>query len=110
MTDQGWVKRLAGRFIVFDGPDGAWDIDLGYFDENDGAAQLAVSINGVEIDSWVWDQDLGSPNAKGSTKAVRAIDGVELHAGDILRIAGTANGGEPLRVDFLDFAYVEELV
>ncbi len=23
MTDQGWIKRLAGKFVVFDGPDGS---------------------------------------------------------------------------------------
>ena len=64
----------------------------------------------MEIDSFVWDQNLGSANATKGTRAVHAIDGVELEAGDVIRISGTPNAGEPLRVDFLDFAYVDDLV
>jgi len=95
---------------IFTAASGVYDLDLGYFDENDGAAALSVFVNNSQIDSFVWDQNLGSALANAATRAVRAIDGVTLQTNDVIEIRGFKDGGEPLRTDFLDFTYVDDLM
>ncbi|HMQ92170.1 MAG TPA: carbohydrate-binding domain-containing protein [Amaricoccus sp.] len=93
----------------FEGEDGVYDIDVGYFDENDGAAQLSLFVNGRQIDSFVWDQDLGSANAGNATRAVHTINDVEMRTGDLLELRGSGDGGEPMRTDYFDFAMTARL-
>ncbi|MGF1476094.1 MAG: beta strand repeat-containing protein [Geminicoccaceae bacterium] len=88
----------------FTGAAGTYDITVGYFDENDGVSQLSLHVDGVTIDSWSWDQDLGDAFASPQTATTRLISGVDLGAGSTIELTGQADGGEPLRVDFVDFA------
>ena len=67
-------------------------------------------MNNTQIDSFVWDQNLSSGFANAATRAVRAIDGVTLQTNDVIEIRGFKDGGEPLRTDFLDFTYVDDLM
>lgn len=85
----------------FKGPSGSYDILIGYFDENDGEGQLELQVNGVSVDNWVLDQDLGASVANAQTFTERAISGVELESQDTLTILGTRESGESARVDFL---------
>jgi predicted outer membrane repeat protein len=92
--------------FTFTGQDGVYDLDLGYFDENDGEASLAVLVDGVEVDSWLFDQN----HAHAKVPAVRHIADVAIETGDVVELVGHRDGGEPLRTDFLDFTYVDDLV
>jgi hypothetical protein len=103
------ATEAKARF-TFDGADGTYDIDLGYFDENDGQASLALRIGGVLVDSFVWSQNLGSANAVAKTRAVRHIAEVAIETGDVIELVGHGNGSEPLRTDYLDFTFVDDLV
>ena len=48
---------------TFTEQDRIYDLDLGYFDENDGKSRLAVFVDGVEVDSFRFEQKLGSSSA-----------------------------------------------
>jgi CSLREA domain-containing protein len=85
----------------FSGPSGSYDIVVGYLDETDGVAELALQVNGRPVDSWVLDQDLGSDDPVKQTFTERTIRGVVLETGDTLTIVGSRNGGEWARVDFV---------
>ncbi|NRB20322.1 MAG: right-handed parallel beta-helix repeat-containing protein [Rhodobacteraceae bacterium] len=88
---------------VFAGESGIYNLDIGYFDEADGVSNLSVFINGNMVDSWDWDQELGSNFANGNTHTERAIEGVQINAGDTITFSGTSGGKEQLRVDYFDF-------
>lgn len=88
---------------TFDGQDGNYDLRIGYFDETDGSSTLAVLVNGVKVDEWSWDQDLGSAIVTAGTHADHTVLGLELEAGDEISLLGQKDGGEPLRIDTLDF-------
>jgi hypothetical protein len=94
---------------VFAGPAGVYDLGLGHFDENDGAASLRVLVNGVEIDSFVWNRDLGSASPDAQSRTERAIADVALRPGDVIALRGFGAPGEPLRTDYLDFDFVAAL-
>ncbi|WP_432256753.1 choice-of-anchor Q domain-containing protein [Limimaricola sp. AA108-03] len=88
---------------LFDRPGGVYDLTLGYFDETDGISTLAILVDGVAIDSWLWDQNLGSPLANAATATSRHISGVTIDEGSRIELVGRQDGSEPLRVDHIDF-------
>ncbi|WIY24787.1 choice-of-anchor Q domain-containing protein [Parasedimentitalea psychrophila] len=89
--------------FTFTGEDGIYDLDIGHFDENDGSATLTVLVNGIEVGSFVLDQELGSHLANQQTHTVRRIENVALQDGDTFEILGMRDGGEPVRMDYIDF-------
>ncbi|MBE9638465.1 hypothetical protein [Salipiger mangrovisoli] len=93
----------------FAAADGIYNLKLGYYDESDGQAQLQVLVNGEIIDSFVWDADAGSAIVDSTSYAERELTAIALNAGDLLELSGTPNGGEPLRIDFLEYVFVDDL-
>jgi hypothetical protein len=95
---------------TFAGVAGVYDLDLGYYDENDGVARMEVWVDGVEVADWLWNQNLGSDGVSAQTLTERAITGVALEAGDVIELRGFRAGGfEKVRTDYLDFTYVDDL-
>ncbi len=82
---------------------GTFDLTIGYFDETDGVSSMRVLLNGKEIDSFEWDSTDGSDLASASSRAERTIKNLTLEKGDQITLIGKADGGEPLRTDFLRF-------
>ncbi|MEL7333017.1 MAG: Calx-beta domain-containing protein, partial [Cyanobacteria bacterium J06560_2] len=88
----------------FEGASGAYDIIVGYFDEEDGVAQLEVAQGTTVIDSWILDQRLGGNGAKRQTFTTRTIaESYIVSAGDSFTITGVESNGEPVRVDYIEF-------
>ena len=97
--------------FVFSGADGVYDLALGYYDENDGAASMRLLVNGIALDDWLWDQDLGDSGLSPQTLTERQIADVALSDGDVIELRGFRDGGsEKLRTDYLDFLFVDDLV
>lgn len=84
------------------GGTGVYDLAMHYFDENDGASEFSISIDGTELDSWFADRDTGGNAADNTTAAVREWEDVALENGDTITIIGDANQLEYARVDFLE--------
>ncbi|MEM6255959.1 MAG: NF038122 family metalloprotease [Cyanobacteria bacterium P01_D01_bin.156] len=93
---------------TFTGETGYYDIVVGYFDENDGRAQLSVKLGNQELDSWALDQQLGS-DAAGANNAVSRVvaKGVAINQLDTLEITGLSEGDEFARFDYVEFIQVE---
>lgn len=105
----GAVLQADGRgeqrtSYMFDRPEGFYDLTIGYFDETDGVSNLSVLVEGQEVESWAWDQDLGSPLANGSTATSRLISNVAIGTGEKIELVGQMDGSEPLRIDYIDFS------
>ena len=90
---------------AFSGAEGVYTISVAHFDENDGQSSLSVLVNGETVDSFVWNRDAAGATANANSFSIYDVTGVTLSAGDVVRIDGVSDGGEPLRVDYLDFAY-----
>ncbi|NDW33377.1 VCBS repeat-containing protein [Salipiger sp. PrR007] len=83
---------------------GIFDLTLGYFDENDGISELWVTVNGAEVARFLWDGTSGSNLANKASLTEYLIPDLSLKAGDVIELSGQGDGGEPLRLDYLDFA------
>lgn len=87
---------------------GHFDLTLHYFDESDGVSELWVKVNGIEVDRFLWDSTAGSGLANKASLAEYLVQGLDLRAGDVIEFEGRGDGGEPLRLDRLDFALRDE--
>ncbi|MCL1475079.1 GDSL-type esterase/lipase family protein, partial [Argonema antarcticum] len=87
----------------FSGTSGKYDVVLGYYDENDGQAQLKVKIGGNQVDQWTLNQNLGSASVNSQTKTRRTVaTSFTLNQGTKIEIQGTANQTEYGRVDYVE--------
>ena len=102
-------KVEAHARFTFTEQDGVYDLDLGYFDENDGKSRLAVFVDGVEIDSFRFKEHLGCSHPNARTHVERHIANVEIETGDVIELVGHSQHDEPLRIDYLDFTFVDDL-
>ena len=92
--------------FLFPGATGAYNIELGTFDEKDGTANFVIEQNGVQIGSTiVLDQNIsGSRGANASTKIIRvAGNSIQLFNGATIKITGFEQAGEHARFDFIEF-------
>ncbi|WP_353475011.1 CBM35 domain-containing protein [Salipiger sp. H15] len=94
----------------FTAASGVYTLKLGYYDESDGQSQLSVLLNGEVIDDFIWDADAGAAIVNATSYAEREITGIAIETGDVLELSGTPNAGEPLRIDFLEYVYIDELL
>lgn len=85
----------------FDGVAGWYEIDVQYFDQNNGTSKFRVLVNDQQVDEWLADDNLPAtkPNADSSTR--RRITGLALRPGDTIRIEGVPDGGERAAVDYV---------
>lgn len=90
--------------LQFTGPEGTYDVVVGYFDENDGQSQLSVRLGGQLVDRWTLNQNLDRGWATPETRVSRTIaTGQTLNQGTTIEIQGTLNQAEFARVDYIEF-------
>ena len=95
------VNECAASFH-FSGASGTYQLNVQYFDQNNGKAKFRVFVSGHQVDQWIADDTL--PNAKigGDTSTRRQISAVTLHKGDDVRIEGIPDGGELAALDYVE--------
>lgn len=86
---------------VFGGAEGTYILRVSYFDENDGAAAIGVSVNGETVDAWTLDEASASNAATPETLFTRDVT-VTLSTGDTLRLDATADDLEYARIDQIE--------
>lgn len=90
---------------VFQGPEGLYQVQVGYYDENDGRSAASFSIGG-KTKSWIFDQNLPSNATSANNKAVQTVDTMLLKPGDAFTLTGQLEAGEYARFDYVDFMQV----
>ena len=78
---------------------GAYNLVVWYYDENDGASQMAIQLAN-RGDVWTLNESTDNNQASASNRRFRNIPAIELAAGvNRLQFRGTLNGGETARLD-----------
>ncbi|NDV48556.1 carbohydrate-binding protein, partial [Salipiger sp. PrR003] len=93
--------------LVFAEAPGTYQITVGHYDESDGNSVLSLMVNNEVRETFTWNLNAGDAIANTSSFAEHSFAAVTLAEGDVVAITGVPNGGEPLRVDYLDFTPVE---
>ncbi len=88
---------------VYTGPSGNFDIALGAFDESDGDSRVIVRIAGNDVADVLLDQNPGGSAPDAGNAVVRNVAAnLAVENGDLIEITVFRDGGEYVRLDFLD--------
>jgi alpha-glucuronidase len=87
--------------LKFTGAAGEYEVDVQYFDQNNGASRFRVSLGDHVVDEWLADDHLPSakPNADSSTRRVLHL---ALKPGDEIQIEGAPDNGESAPLDYVE--------
>ncbi|MGA1132046.1 MAG: NF038122 family metalloprotease [Prochlorotrichaceae cyanobacterium] len=85
------------------GTTGLYDIVIGYYDENDGAARYNAVLAGNQLATWTSTLDLGDGNASTKSFITKTIRGVLINGGDRFQIQSIQAGGDRGYLDYVEF-------
>jgi alpha-glucuronidase len=109
-----WENASGGKAIVcslphgcaaafrFDGVPGQYEIDVQYFDQNNGEAKFRLYIQNQLLDAWVTNDQLPSTKIGGDTSTRHQTPGVTLGPRYEIRIEGFPDGDEPAALDYVE--------
>lgn len=90
--------------IDFSGKPGTYDVVVGYFDENDGNAQISLSHEDKLLDRWTLNQQLGTDYINANNRVERTVArNLTIAAGDSFQLEGVETTDEYARIDYIDF-------
>jgi hypothetical protein len=87
--------------LQFGGAAGQYELDVQYFDQNNGASRFRVYLRDHVVDEWLANDHLPAtkPNADSST---RRLINLKLRPGDEIRIEGIPDSGERAPLDYIE--------
>lgn len=86
----------------FNGPAGMYEIDVQYFDQNNGESKFRVLAGDKEVAEWIANDHLPTTKIGGESSTRRSITGIALRPGDRIRIEGIPNGEEHAALDYVE--------
>jgi alpha-glucuronidase len=89
--------------LTFDGAAGKYEVDVEYFDQNNGKSKFRVLVGERTVDEWVADDHLPATKPGGDSSTRRRIPDVMLRPGDSIRIEGIPDGEEHAALDYIEF-------
>jgi len=86
----------------FNGAAGRYEMDIEYFDQNNGKSKFRVLVGDRVIDEWIADDHLPATKPGGDSSTRRRIAGLVLRPGDHIRIEGVPDGEEHAALDYVE--------
>ena len=83
-------------------PAGHYTIAVQYFDFKHGVSTYTLLLNGKTMATWRAGDTLPGDKISGDTSTRFVISHVALHPGDVLKIVGRPQGGEPAPIDYVE--------
>ena len=88
---------------TYDGKQGDFEIAVQYFDLQPGDAKFSFYVNGDLKDKWLAQDDLPSHRPNGDNSTRRVVHKIALKAGDVIRIEGIPDNGDPAALDYIEW-------
>jgi alpha-glucuronidase len=86
----------------FGGAAGWYELDVEYFDQNNGNSKFRVLVGDQAVDEWVAGDHLPATKPGGDSSTRRRIRGLALRPGDSIRIEGIPDGAERAAVEYVE--------
>ncbi len=80
---------------------GRYDMDVEYYDQNNGESRFRVLVNNRVVDEWIANNRLTAKMPGGDSSSRRRIRGLALRPGDEIRIEGIPDKEEHATLDFV---------
>jgi alpha-glucuronidase len=84
------------------GAPGRFNVAVQYFDLQNGAAHFTLTVNGQPIETWTANANLPSREPHGDNSTRYTARGIELKPGDVLRVEGVPDKGDPAALDYIE--------
>jgi alpha-glucuronidase len=97
------AQRCSATFR-FTQPAGRYELDVQYFDQNDGVSKFRVLVGDRVVGQWLADDNLPSSRVGADTSTRRQIEGLALRPGDLIRIEGIPDGNEHAALDYVEIS------
>ena len=81
---------------------GRYEIDIQYFDQNNGERNLRVLVGDQVVDEWTANDILPASKIGGDSSTRRRIRGLALRLGDEIRIVGSPDREEHAALDYVE--------
>ncbi len=81
---------------------GVYDLDVEYFDQNNGESKFRVFAGDQEVDEWIADDHLPATKPGGDSSTRRRITGLALRPGVEIRVEGIPGGAEQAPLDYIE--------
>ena len=81
---------------------GWYELDVEYFDQNNGQSRFRVYIGQQKVDEWVADGRRPARKPGGDSSTRRRITGLALRPGDEIRIEGIPDADEHAALDYIE--------
>ncbi len=96
------TERRCSAAFRFEGASGNFDLDVQYFDTNNGVARFKLFVNDRLAGEWLANNDLPTTRIDTTSSTRYRIEGIELHVGDEIRTEGTPDGGDRAALDCIE--------
>jgi alpha-glucuronidase len=93
---------------TYTGTAGRFDLAVQYFDLHNGAARFALSVNDEPVAAWTANAKLPTMKLHGDNSTRFTARGVELKPGDVIRVEGAPDGGDPAALDYIELVAAEK--
>jgi alpha-glucuronidase len=93
----------------FEGAAGRYEIDVEYFDQNNGKSHFRVLVGDRVVDEWVAEDHLPATKPGGDSSTRRRIADLALRPGDNIRIEGVPDGEEHAALDYIEIRQSSQL-
>lgn len=102
------VSGCSAKFHFDGAAAGRYEMDVRYFDQNNGASKFRVLVNDHLLDEWIADDHLPATKPNGDSSTWRKIPAIMLHSGDEIRIEGFPDAQEYAPLDYIELHVVSE--
>ena len=92
--------------MTFNRPAGTYDIAVQYFDFRHGVSTYGLYLNDNLLKEWRADNSLPGDRMNGDTSTRIVVHGITLRPGDVLKIEGHPDDGEPAPLDYIEISPV----
>ena len=111
-----WETASGGKGVVcqgrsactatttFNRPAGTYDVAVQYFDYRHGVSTFNLYLDGKLLKEWHADNTLPAEKMNGDTSTRITVSGVALKPGDVLKVEGHPDDGEPAPLDYLEIS------
>jgi len=96
------AAKMCSAVFQFKGAEGWYDLDVQYFDQNNGESKFRVLIGDQVVDEWVANDHLPTLKAGGDSSTRHRIVNIALRPGDEVRIEGIPDQEERAAFDYVE--------
>jgi alpha-glucuronidase len=86
----------------FDRAAGTYEMDVQYFDQNNGESKFRIFVGDRQVDGWIANDHLPATKPGGDSSTRRRISPLTLRPGDEIRIEGSPGAEEHAPLDYVE--------